>query len=452
MKFKEELLWILDEKEHTFSYKKIDKNIDFVHSLGLKCDCVGWSELMLDDPRADEILKAIDDFCKKEGYKARGFYKLKFAEEESEWYHLDPVRSKDSFMEKTYMATGSSGNYYSLLNVRAYKELSPAPRIVFDHFLVPERFRNFCIKNGIEAEFCWARDKGKYKAEQYFEIYPGRNIPHNGNDPSHGANFKELATLIGHSLPKIAEVFHELTIRIPQCYLRSDMPKGGIVGADPDDVFKHTVCFPYRNILIHKDTAAKMLEEKVISRSVLKPAMMVDSFPAGWRVIENSPYPVPDHEIIERLNKEYEELKAKDRPVYTVTEKDALKLMRSAKKERKEDFAKALTKKKCEEAESTCYSALVPYYKVANGGLLSDEYELLSMERSIDTSQSFRQELEAEGLLENKPEGIVIAKCIDGDKVLLCEEQVIRFSHEAPEIAEHWQSLAQFIAEAIAEN
>ena len=95
---------------------------------------------------------------------------------------------------------------------------------------------------------------------------------------------------------------------------------------------------------------------------------------------------------------------------------------------------------------------MVPYYKVANGGLLSDEYELLSMERSIDTSQSFRQELEAEGLLENKPEGIVIAKCIDGDKVLLCEGEVIRFRHEAPEIAEHWQSLAQFIAEAIAEN
>ena len=69
MKFKEELSWILDEKEHTFSYKKIDKNIDFVHSLGLKCDCVGWSELMLDDPRADEILKSYEkDNCIRRRY------------------------------------------------------------------------------------------------------------------------------------------------------------------------------------------------------------------------------------------------------------------------------------------------------------------------------------------------------------------------------------------------
>ena len=58
----------------------------------------------------------------------------------------------------------------------------------------------------------------------------------------------------------------------------------------------------------------------------------------------------------------------------------------------------------------------------------------------------------AKELLEIKPDGIVIAKCPDGDKILLCTDgKVIRFSHEEPVATEEWVSLAQFIADAINE-
>ena len=65
MKIIETLDWILDNDDKSIvDDEKYRLNIEFVHSLGLKCDCVGWSKLDLQNPRADEILSAIDSFCK----------------------------------------------------------------------------------------------------------------------------------------------------------------------------------------------------------------------------------------------------------------------------------------------------------------------------------------------------------------------------------------------------
>ena len=41
MKYTEKLSWILDTPDRQYHDEKVRRNIDFVHSLGLKCDCVG---------------------------------------------------------------------------------------------------------------------------------------------------------------------------------------------------------------------------------------------------------------------------------------------------------------------------------------------------------------------------------------------------------------------------
>jgi len=80
------LSWILDrpnmevyeakQKLHGDEYRKwysayseenYRRNIEFVHSLGLKCDPVGWCLLELDRPDIGEILDKIDAFCREEG-------------------------------------------------------------------------------------------------------------------------------------------------------------------------------------------------------------------------------------------------------------------------------------------------------------------------------------------------------------------------------------------------
>lgn len=70
----ETLLWILDgTSAKTWDEEENKRRIDFVHSLGEKCDCVGWSKLNLSNPNSDEILHRIEDFCKENGWRARGY-------------------------------------------------------------------------------------------------------------------------------------------------------------------------------------------------------------------------------------------------------------------------------------------------------------------------------------------------------------------------------------------
>ena len=67
MKYIENVHWILDKPGTTIHNQdeKFRENIAFVHSLGKKCDCVGWSNLRQDDPQAEEILQKIAAFCKE---------------------------------------------------------------------------------------------------------------------------------------------------------------------------------------------------------------------------------------------------------------------------------------------------------------------------------------------------------------------------------------------------
>ena len=204
--------------------------------------------------------------------------------------------------------------------------------------------------------------------------------------------------------------------------------------------------------LIHKDFVQVLLQEKAISESDLTPAMVVKELPSGYTLSHTV---IPDRPTASCLQKSilgYEKLKNTERPLRLISEKDALKLLRIAKKERKEDFKKAFPKAKSDDIAETNYAPILPYYLIANGGYLSDEYELLPYDIATEENKLFAQELLTEELLDAKPDGIVIAKCPDGDKILLCSDgKVIRFSHEQPVATEEWVSLAQFVADAINE-
>ena len=96
MNYREHLTWILDKRNHRFGDDKYQENIDFVHSLGKKCDCVGWSELDMDESDADEVLDKIEAFCKEQGWRARGWYERTYTDVESDWYELKPENFKEN--------------------------------------------------------------------------------------------------------------------------------------------------------------------------------------------------------------------------------------------------------------------------------------------------------------------------------------------------------------------
>ncbi|MDY4886698.1 MAG: hypothetical protein SO533_03540 [Eubacteriales bacterium] len=453
MKTIETLDWILDKND-----KRINReeeyllNIEFVHSLGLKCDCVGWSKLDLQNPRADEILFAIDRFCKQNGWKARGIYTRKYTDYTSDWYELVPTTFKDNTLcDYDDECESERGEKVRVFNLRAYHELRSSPKWWYESILVPERFRDACVRHGItDVDFCWARDKGKYQAEQYFHLYANKQVPTIAEGKKLTIEDREKIDALGGYLPKIADVFYNLQlINLQDCYIESDIPNCNIALAYSPRTF--TYCGKNK-FLIHKNFVQILLQEKAISESDLMPAMVVKELPGGYTLSHTI---MPDRPIASCLQNsitEYEKLKNTERPLRMISEKDALKLLRLAKKDRKEDFKKAFPKAKSVDIAETNYAPIFPYYLIANGGYLSDEYELLPYDIATEENKLFAQELLTEELLDAKPDGIVIAKCPDGDKILLCSDgKVIRFSHEQPVATEEWVSLAQFVADAINE-
>lgn len=453
MKYIEILDWILDnDDKRIVDEEKYRLNIEFVHSLGLKCDCVGWSSLNLSDPRPDEILSAIDTFCKKNEWKARGIYTRTYAEYTSDWYEIVPTTFKDNTLcDYDDEFASERGDKVRVFNLRAYHELRPSPKWWYESILVPERFRDSCIRHKVtDVDFCWARDKGKYQAEQYFHLYCNKQIPTIAEGRNLTIDDKEKIDALGGYLPQIADIFHELQlIDLQDCYIESDIPDCNIALAYCPKTF--TYC-GRNKFLIHKKFAQILLQEKAISQSDLIPAMVVKELPSGYTLSHTVMPDKPIASCLQNSITEYEKLKKAERPLRLFSEKDALKLLRLAKKERKEDFKKALPKAKFVDVAETSYAPVLPYYMIANGGYISDEYEFLSYDEANAENAHFIEELRAEELVDDKPNGVVFAKCPDGDRILLCENgNVIRFSHEEPTVIEEWVNLAQFIVDAINE-
>lgn len=446
MDFREELTWILDKTDFSIDEEtKYKLNIDFVHSLGKKCDCVGWSELDLGAVDTDKILSHIKTFCQTNGWKARGYYTRTYTGE-SDWYELQGSNFKEATVADRINIPADNGEELLTITIRAYHELISSPKDMWG-ICVPERFRNACIKNGIDTDFCWVQDKGKYDAEQYFYIYPKFLVSQIACDKNLERTDRSKIKALGGYLPKLAEDFYRLNISLPDCYFIEDMPKGGIAYAYCPST--NSFCGRY-TILIHKDTVEILVNEKVLSWKDLKTVPVLRSCPDGYTVLNSKREIRPRQEYISQSLLNYEKIKKSNRPARIISEKDALKVLRSAKSDRKEDFRKRMGKNQIEKIMSTDFESLLPYFKIANGGQLSDEYEFLSYNEAVSSTYEFFNEFEKEELLENKPKGIVFAKGADGDNILLVQDgSVVRFSHETPEIIDNWKNVAQFIFDAV---
>jgi hypothetical protein len=460
MKYTEKLLWILDKPGTTIHNQdeKYRENIAFVHSLGLKCDCVGWSKLDLASPRSGEILTAIGRFCEEHHWRARGWYTRTFAEPESAWYALRFADAKEGFFSGHREVLSDCGTPVQIVSVKAFHEWTVAPQGGYDCCLVPEGFRTACMASDRDdVDFCWAQDKGKYEATQYFHIYPRHTVAHLANGGSFcytvqkngEAQPQQLQRMhdLGGALPRLAEIFGELHIALPDCYLASELPESGFAGATIAETW---TIVGAQHILVHRDTAEMLLRRKALTSSMLMPVPVVDAFPAGYDVLETVPSLPPAKEVRAELLRAYTNLKSTVRPRRVIPEKDALKLLRQAKQTRKDDFRKGLSKAGAETAAETGCVPLIPYYRIADGGHLSDEYELLSCTRTVEATADMQKRMASEELLQQKPQGMVFAVCPDGDTILLCTDgTVVRFSHEAPEILAHWPGLPSFMAEAL---
>lgn len=462
MKIREQLSWILDDTDSMIN-KDYKTNIDFCHSLGLKCDCVGWSTLDLDRPDADEILDKIEAFCHENGWWARGgmgrYVESEEGDEPSEWYELTNLPRQKSWKGFEEI-TDENGNELSCLNVEAYKERGSliAPNC---HYLAlaSEHFKETCEKYHIpNLKFVWVKDVGKYEGTQYFHILPTQSLPHIAFAPElrYGNPYKFIPhvydpiqharlTALGGKGLRISEIFYCMGFGYHYYYPKKEMPENGFLYI-PSPKSSNSYEGFQPQLLVHRTTAEILLKENLINKKNLTPALLYDEVPGGYKEQE-MPHALklPDS-YLEKMQKEYEYLKEHPKPKRKATEIQTLKLLRLTKKDRKSDFNKGLKRTTAQALLETEYAPLVPYYLLSNGFCLSDEYEVLPYEKTQQETLVFDAKIEKEEFLESIPKGIVIARCPDGDRVLLRPNGTVeRYSHEEPTVAKDCPTLAQFI-------
>jgi hypothetical protein len=462
MRFLEEISWILDPINKQPGEERYQKNIDFVHSLGKTCDCVGWSLLRSDDPAFDEILEKIQQFCERNGWRARCYYDRIYLDVESDWFEIVGKEFKSFGYYPAKIVPTDDGTQLLHYRIRAYQEQLPSPKCGDTQCCVPERFRNACLQLGMnDVTFCWEEDVGRYAAEQYFHLYPQHRIPYvacnrgfmSSSEKQRKLHASRIAAL-GGCLPKISELFYDIQqIRLPLCYRKEDMPEGGMAYLYCAPVKEERFISWWSRRLIHRETAEKLIQAKALSWKDLRAAPVLDACPDGYVLVQTCDETRPTEEYIAQMQAQYEILKQTDRPTREVREKEVLTILRKAKRDRKQDFAKRITQRDADAAEAAGYGSLLPYYGVANGGYLSDEYRFLSYTDSRSATDECNEMLDKDELLEERPCGVVIATCANGDMVLLLQDgSVIRWGHEEPEVLLTWKNVAQFFYDAITDS
>lgn len=451
MQYREKLHWTVIKRNTSLKTadQDIAESIAFVRGLGMKCDSVGWTEMDASDPRTEEILQEIKKLCSTGRWISRGFYEREYALQDAQWFELAGRQLQDDSVGDFEFTKTQNGEELKLWTIRAYRELSVEPKTYYGRtVIVPERFKDVCRAENIEGlDFCWVRDTGRYAGHQYYHIFGTQLIQRIGV-PWDIKKDREVCLAAGGWLPRVAEVIDELyQINMPNCYLEGDLPDSGIAYAY---IPRDRDCVGAEAVLIHKDAAQRLLLEKAIRPDSLIPALVCKELPGGYTMRSTSASPRPTKAYRDCMEQEKDRLLAINRPVRMVSQKDALKLLRKAKKENGAAFGKKLSQPDMTMMHDSAYAPLLPYYAVSDGGCLSDEYTLLAFKSAVAEQVQLQGELRDEETLEEKQAGIVIGSCANGDRLLLLTDgQVARFSHEVLQTTDQWPSLPMFLAEAL---
>lgn len=449
MNYTETLIWRLDSSSHGAKFEEdLEKSAEFIRSLGLKSEGIGWCEVDLSAPETDEMLDQIGQFSKQTGMKANGHYTREYCAADSEWYRLEFDVFRDHETSDTYETVKDArGKDMELEKVRAYT-LTGGFRESQPQHCVPASFMDACIANNLnDLRFCWLRDVGRYAGTQYFAVLPEERVEQMMGDFDYRWKASSPALMklkpmyktmvkLGGKLPKLAEVFGGLTISLPNSYLRADMPNANFAYAYVPQYF-----LPKNDLLIRKEAAEKLIACGALHEDQLEPVCVCDAPISGYAVKKTAEKPFPSDAVLAERMDEYKAYISKEHPPRTISEKEAVKLLKLAKTERPEDFEKPLPKKRRDELMDTEFAPLIPYYSVCGSGYLCDEYRLLD----IDEAKEETSRLNELGI-----EGTAIVECGDTDMVLLTPNgNVVQIERDEPEIITGWDSLAAFFMFAI---
>ena len=425
-----------DEKEYEYSR-------EFAKSFGFRSDCVGW---VSDIVPTFEMLQKMLDRAKTEGVNLRAYYEINISEDyPCEWYWMigNPKGG--------HLAASEWDKYdgYPIGKVKAYSvpDNIRFTRIGCTDFLMlrEDIVRSIENENFKGMEFVWCPDKGRYRSLQYFQSFPQYILPH-WYQCTHKKLTENIASHLTENAKLLAREAKEVWLELPMAVDTRFISQDDFVATYPADSHDNRV-------LVRKRVRDHLVEKKLAKPNDFEPVIACEgltrenAFPLVKR--ESCKYtPIPE-KVRSLIEREYKRSLEKEKPIRIATEKDALSKLRRAKKEEKDMFGK-----KANENLLCCATdqRLIPYYKVANGGALSDEYFYFSIEDSIIENEKFwaLQDLECSEIIPNNAK--VFGATADGENIILLPDgTVVRYQQGEVQINLKWNDLPSFFVEAIEE-
>ncbi len=418
---KEKITWRVDGLDKIDHY---DKSRAFVHSFGLKCDMVGWCSMDIKDNKDVELIERIGERISEVGGNGRCCYEKEEFDVDTEWYRLKPSASCEYDYEQ---------------GIKAYKLTRKNYIADADDFIVAnQQFVDFCTENAFSGvDFVYVKDKGKYKADTHFAIIPTDCVlkasTFNVELPTiHNRNRRNICKMIdelGGNLSSVSKSFKNLQfVDIPLMIAKDDEVKNDFCYV----AYEECGCV---ETLVRKKVADKLLENCFVKTSELMSVRYCDPEKYKDIMVNCRKEEFINNDIIKEWYKSREKDEKKNKPIYKPNEKDAMKLLRKAKKERTEDFNKGLKTKLLEDMDGSL-SAIKNIYKISDGCFLGDEYELFKYELIQTETQEFIEDNSTDEVVFEKlrlDNFYVIGRAINGDSIIIRQdESVVVYDHEDP--------------------
>ena len=422
---------------------------EFLRSIGIASDCVGWCTLDPEKPDFEEKMRAIRHYTDEQNFRIRCWYEYEIADS-AEWYVLHPrVYSNDAWdwrkdglqgykLNGTHLAHGFRGSEF-----------------------ISDRFRKVVERYGFTGwQPHFEPDVGKYAAPAYFCVVAEHPVLRLWSLHYPKTLPKTECSLLGSHFTFLCDITDEVqNIDTPAVLLRSDLPTDDVSAycGGYDEIMDDGRVDRYTEsqLIIRRRVYETLKAEHILTPTMVRPLQIVDtplkvgelrvSSVEEYRSVALPASPTPEERAAA-----YQAFLQWERPQRAITDAMAQKRMRVRKKEANPTMKKGRRWTE-EQLPHPALNPLLPYYKIAAGGYLSDEICLLTPEEVMVETVAYVAEAAKEETVA-MPCGLVIAKAADGDVVILAEKGVCRVSHEDPSALTEWPSVADFIYSAIEES
>ncbi len=419
----------------------------FLKELGLKGDSVGWSEI--DNPSAEQ-LETLFAKAKTEKMRIRGTYELTLGPEyESEWYEIEgvPLSWASQPTERENYEDGEKTFY--LCNIRGYampRNIAVTDRTLCDFSCFREDvMKAVCEKGFSGIEFLWIPDVGRFEAAQYYEAFPKVMIPwcfENIYDRLDNDIKAKDFDLLTESSRVIAKNCNALTFSLPLAVERSLLPDCDFAGI-------YSALTRHHRLLARKRCRDFLIEEGFLKPEHFVPIIVSDNITVQQAKplirMESGKFTPVTQKVKDEIEAKYKKHCKKVKPKRVATEKTALQILRNAKKENGEYFGKRASEKVLNAALD---ERLIPYYKTANGGAISDEYTFFSVKEAVEETETFHkaQSLENTDIIPGN--AVVFGCAADGEVIILLPEgKVVRYQQGELAFAFEWDNIECFFTE-----